>query len=357
MFLGLGLGLTRGGGGSAILVPIISVDFTDLFSEPPVILIDSDSAGTLYWDFHSSATPPAIGAGDIGSGSDTVIADTGQTVEIDLSAYPNETGYLHIRVSNGSVSNVETSSEVTVPDNNILTNGGFDTASDWTLAFTASISGGVLNVPANGDSAQQAVTLDNAAPYEVQATIGGVTGNGITFFCGTTSSSNEDYARTIIGTNGAISFVVWAGTSDFFKIGSANATGTPTVDDVRLVPLAANIVTSPLFDSSTGWSLSGTAGIASSQLSLNATSDSATQTSLGLTSGNTYRVAGRSLLGGSTVSIRLGGNAATGTHQVDIDEGNFDYELVAGSDGDFIVIEDTSHSSLARIRNLYIAEV
>jgi hypothetical protein len=103
---------SQSGGGSA---PVLS-NFVDDLAEPvPYVAFDCDQSGTGYWDFHSSATPPAAGAGDIAT--DTFAASPG-TIEptIDLSAYPGETGYLHFRVVNGNgTSNILTSQVITVP--------------------------------------------------------------------------------------------------------------------------------------------------------------------------------------------------------------------------------------------------
>ena len=85
----------------------------------PFYSFSSSAAGTLRWDFHSSATPPAAGAGDIATGTQAI--GSGITVwDTDLSAYAGETGYLHYRVTNGAgTSNILTSQVITVPSANV----------------------------------------------------------------------------------------------------------------------------------------------------------------------------------------------------------------------------------------------
>lgn len=91
-------------------------NFVDnLDQDPPEVRFDATLAGTVTWDFHSSATPPSKGAGDIATGTDSVIAGA-NSLPLDLSAYPLETGYIHFRVTSGELeSNVLTSQEITVP--------------------------------------------------------------------------------------------------------------------------------------------------------------------------------------------------------------------------------------------------
>lgn len=334
--------------------PVLS-NFTDnLDQDPPNALFDSTEAGTLTWDFDASATPPAKGAGSIGTGTDSVTAGA-NNINIDLSAYPGETGYLHLRVSNAAGdSNVLTSQQITTPAAlvNLVTNGGFDTDTDWTKT-NATISGGVASLDVqNNSNIYQAITLANGAPHEVVFTVSGLSTGSVLAYLGTFSSSDIDNAIAATA-NGVFSRVLWAGTSDFLRLSSINATAGTTLDDVQVYALPASLVTNGLFDADTDWTKTGSATISSDRASLLNVS-SIEQTGLGITPGATYRVSGNIAPSGNTVKIRLGGNAATGAHVHNV-TGYTDVELVAGSDGDFLVIEVTTNTGFAAlIYNIYV---
>lgn len=94
----------------------VLTNFADnLDQDPPTVSFDSTEEGTLRWDFHTSATPPAAGAGDIATGTQAVIAGP-NTADLDLSGFSGSTGYIHFRLIYGeSTSNVFTSQQVTIP--------------------------------------------------------------------------------------------------------------------------------------------------------------------------------------------------------------------------------------------------
>lgn len=97
-------------------LPVLSNFIDGLDGNPPTIIFDSNYAGTLTWDFHSTINPPDIGEGDIGTGTAEVVSGE-NTLVLNLSAYALETGYLHLRLTTSyGISNILTSSEFTVPD-------------------------------------------------------------------------------------------------------------------------------------------------------------------------------------------------------------------------------------------------
>ena len=96
--------------------PVLTLILDDLELDPPVYSFSSDQAGTLRWDFHTSATPPAAGAGNIGTGTQAAALGA-NSFNLDLAPYLNQTGYLHFRVG---ASNVLTSQVITVPGTVIL---------------------------------------------------------------------------------------------------------------------------------------------------------------------------------------------------------------------------------------------
>lgn len=95
--------------------PVISAFTDNLSSYPPSIIVNVLRSGTLYWDFHTSATPPARGAGNIAAGSQAVVGGPNSIV-VNLSSYGGQTGYLHFRCENANgASNVRTSQQITIP--------------------------------------------------------------------------------------------------------------------------------------------------------------------------------------------------------------------------------------------------
>jgi hypothetical protein len=97
--------------------PVLS-NFVDNFDQdPPVATFDASEEGTLTWDFHSSATPPTIGGGDIATGT-TLVATGFTNFEPDLTASAGEIGYMHMRLTatdDAQVSNILTSQQFEVP--------------------------------------------------------------------------------------------------------------------------------------------------------------------------------------------------------------------------------------------------
>lgn len=159
----------------ALTAPVLSNFVDDAEFDPPVIAFDSDRAGTGTWDFHSSATPPTLGAGDIGTDTFSVVLGAND-LEFDLSAYPGETGYLHIRVVNAAgTSNTLTTQQITVPgagdvtapvltDNATVTHIGVNDV--WASVTTDTAEGTIYAVGTSAGTAPTAAQvksgLDNA---------------------------------------------------------------------------------------------------------------------------------------------------------------------------------------------------
>jgi hypothetical protein len=101
----------------AATAPVLDNFVDDFELDPPVATFDASEEGVLTWDFHSSATPPSIGGGDIATG--TTAISTGFTeFEPDLTAEAGQTGYMHMRLTatdDSQVSNILTSQQFTVP--------------------------------------------------------------------------------------------------------------------------------------------------------------------------------------------------------------------------------------------------
>ncbi len=95
--------------------PVLDEFDDDLELDPPEISFNSTQAGTLQWDFDTSATPPVAGSGNIGTGTQSVELGT-NSFAIDIP-YRDQTGYLHFRVG---TSNTLTTQIITVPGIAIL---------------------------------------------------------------------------------------------------------------------------------------------------------------------------------------------------------------------------------------------
>jgi hypothetical protein len=85
-----------------------------LASDPPTFSFTSARAGTWRWDFHSAATAPAAGSGDIATGTASISSGANPSLSIDLSAFAGQTGYIYHRVIDGAdVSNIIQSGIIT----------------------------------------------------------------------------------------------------------------------------------------------------------------------------------------------------------------------------------------------------
>ena len=116
MQLGISLSIGRLRAILAADAPALSDFVDDMELDPPAVSFFSTATGVLTWDFHTSATPPAKGAGDIGTGTDTISAGANSR-SFDLGAYELQTGYMHFRATNGAGdSNILTSQQITVPN-------------------------------------------------------------------------------------------------------------------------------------------------------------------------------------------------------------------------------------------------
>jgi hypothetical protein len=121
-------------------VPVLTLIEDGLEEASPFYTFSSTAAGTLTWDFHSSATPPAAGAGDHLTGTQAV--GSGITVwDTDLSAAAGETGYLHYRVTNSAgTSNILTSQVITVPSSWTPADLGADLLGWWDASNSGSLT-------------------------------------------------------------------------------------------------------------------------------------------------------------------------------------------------------------------------
>lgn len=105
-----------GPGGSVVAAPVLTLVYDGLAEDPPTFLFDVDVTCDGYYELHSTATPPGVGNGDVGSGSlGTLVAGENDIGTIDLSAYSGETFYLHIYAVNSGGNDVITSQEITMP--------------------------------------------------------------------------------------------------------------------------------------------------------------------------------------------------------------------------------------------------
>lgn len=103
----------RRGGGA---LPTLELTIDNLDQDPPAFTLVASDAGTVTWEFHSTSTAPAKGAGDIATGTFAVVSGS-NSGSLDLEAYQNETGYLFFRLTVSGVDSLPTdaSQEITVP--------------------------------------------------------------------------------------------------------------------------------------------------------------------------------------------------------------------------------------------------
>jgi hypothetical protein len=132
---------------SGVSVPVLTLVEDGLEEAIPFYTFSSTASGTLRWDFHTSATPPSAGSGDLGTGTQAI--SSGTTVfSIDLSPYPG-TGYLHFRVTNGGgTSNILTSQVITVSSGWLPTDLGADLLAWYDVSDSGSFTndgGGLIS--------------------------------------------------------------------------------------------------------------------------------------------------------------------------------------------------------------------
>jgi hypothetical protein len=201
------------GGGDRRWLTNYSEDFV---SDPPEFSFTSSRSGTWTWDFHSTTTPPLIGAGNIATGTDIVVAGL-NTKTVDLSAHPLETGYLYHRVTDGSgnVSNILRSSQFTVPaapsaDVDILdtlTASSVAGGTTYTLSGINTVADGrvILNIMHYNGTARTTTTvkLDTVAGADFTLIGTEATSSGLTsswwYLDGVTAGAHDVYIVTNLG--------------------------------------------------------------------------------------------------------------------------------------------------------------
>ena len=116
--LRLGLGFGKGGGGAA---NVLTAFVDNLDQDPPAVSFNSSEEGTLYIDYHTGATAPALGMGDVGGVTEAIVIGPWSDT-LDLSAFADQTFRIFFRLlyNTDQVSNTLTSREITVPGLGIL---------------------------------------------------------------------------------------------------------------------------------------------------------------------------------------------------------------------------------------------
>jgi hypothetical protein len=138
----------------------------DIVSDPPEASFNSRRSGTLAWDFHSLPTAPALGAGDIATGTGGAIVAGQNDLTVDLSAYPAETGYLYIWVTDGPlVSNFIRSPQFTTAGSGSVVDEGASTGG----AFSTIVDGVDYRVAKYAASGSLVVTSTVTVEYEIIA--------------------------------------------------------------------------------------------------------------------------------------------------------------------------------------------
>jgi hypothetical protein len=133
-------------------LPTVTIVADNLDDDPPSLRLNYSASGTLTWDFHSVATAPAPGEGDIATGTQAVTAGEFD-FSIGLSSYLGETGYLYLSLDGGPAARTQ---EFTVPSPALIVanwNAGTGNAFGTVRTLTApagSASGDMVIVIAKG---------------------------------------------------------------------------------------------------------------------------------------------------------------------------------------------------------------
>lgn len=190
----------------------------------------------------------------------------------------------------------------------LVTNGGFDTNSDWTLANSATISGGNLNIPASVGSgnrfATQAVNTTPGAVYRIEFTLGTMVGN-ISWQIRNADDTAELAVGSVRTSPGTYVEYFTATESSVFLIIVSRFSGTTsgTLDNLSLREVmlgdAPNLVPNPNFTTSdiSAYAAENSAVLSYSSGALRITNGAGTEGRARLTlpckSGVTYRVSAR----------------------------------------------------------------
>lgn len=156
--------------GISLLTPVLTITTDNLDQDPPTINLNANVAGTVTWDFDASATAPSKGSGSVATGTFAVIAG-GNSAALNLTAYPDETGYIHFTLSSaGGDSEAVTSQVITVPSTETV-------SLDMDPISNATVWGSTTNCTVSGDLWTASVGSGNVSAY-IRASGAAVTAPG-----------------------------------------------------------------------------------------------------------------------------------------------------------------------------------
>lgn len=117
-------------------------------------------------------------------------------------------------------------------DQNLVTNGTFDTDTAW-AKVSATIGSGVATIDPNGSILQDIIPVKTGILFNITLDVVSVAG-AVLVYCGTTSSGDARYS-TQFTTTGSKSFQLQsAGINDDFKIAANAIAGGAVVDNVTV---------------------------------------------------------------------------------------------------------------------------
>ena len=121
----------------------------------------------------------------------------------------------------------------------LVTNGGFDTDTDWTLSGTASISAGQLTLAAASDDARQTTSVSAGRSYEITVVRGGTA--IVVCYLGTLSSGGLSSFQ--MNTAGTFTFILNAASANagLVRLAHVGGSGTfATIDNISVRELPGN---------------------------------------------------------------------------------------------------------------------
>ena len=122
----------------------------------------------------------------------------------------------------------------------LISNGGFDSDTVWTKTGSATISGGVINAPANTSGGWGSLTTVIGTTYLISVDIANAS-NGLVFYAGVSATGTQNLDTGYVTSSGTKKFVFTAtATTTFIRfVNYAIGSATAVLDNVSVKPVTA----------------------------------------------------------------------------------------------------------------------